>query len=239
MEINKEQIHLKELDITEIDLKTSYFHYTDINNLENIALKGLEPKIGNNSKGIEESEKIFFVIGEIGILAIMDVWLKWLILRPSNDSIYRLGAYLLKQKWFPKIVFEKIFKNWTNSKIKNKSAYKKLKSILNNSIFLVLDLEENVDFCFNDIDEVKSQNIPKEQLKYIYFEDELKTKKMDYWNMHTYSNKTIETHKIALLKMNNIISSNEILKIIAQNNNEYINNNCYFLKEYLFYLEKH
>ncbi len=37
------------VDIKNIDLEHSFFHYTNINNLESIFKNGLEPRIGLNS----------------------------------------------------------------------------------------------------------------------------------------------------------------------------------------------
>lgn len=68
------QIQIK--DINNIDLDSVFLHYTNVCNLENILNKGLEPRIGINSKGIEKSEKVFFSVGDKGALVIMDVWLK-------------------------------------------------------------------------------------------------------------------------------------------------------------------
>ena len=46
-------------------------------------------------------------------------------------------------------------KNLKNIKKHNK-VYEKMKCILENSVFLILDLKENIDFDYSDIDEVKN-----------------------------------------------------------------------------------
>lgn len=230
---------IEEINITNIDLKNTFFHYTDNKNLKNIGIEGLEPRIGKNSKGIEMNEKIFFAMGDTGVLILMDAWLRWLILRPKNSKIYELGSYFIKKSYFPKIIVDIIFKNWIKDKKRLNRAIKNLKTILDNSVFLVLDLEENIDFSFDDVDEVKAQNYSKEQLKYVYCYDDsdVDDKKVEYWNMHTYVNKSVEKEKIKLLKLDNEYSANSILKHFASNKKEYIYENCEFLKEYLKQLD--
>lgn len=103
-------------DISSIDLDKVFLHYTNIHNLNSIMVKGLVPKIGMNSKVIEKSKKIFFSIGDKGVLVIMDSWLKWLIAKPKNNFMYWIGAYLLKVSFFPKIIHKTIISN--NKKVK-------------------------------------------------------------------------------------------------------------------------
>ncbi len=222
------------IDISEIDLNKAFFHYTNVDNLDSITINGLEPKIGKNSRGIEKSEKIFFSIGDKGVLVLMDAWLKWLILRPSNDIIYRLGAFFMTQPYFPKIIVDVIFNNWIKNKNRADRACKKLKHILDNSIFLILNLEEKNDFDYDDIDEIKDQKFSRKQIKYIYSYDfDIENTKMEYWNMHTYTGRTINKDKISLLKVNNRFSANNILQYIASSNKTYIDENCKFLQKYL------
>ena len=93
-----------------------------------------------------------------------------------------------------------------------------MKEILDNSCFLLLDLEEEVDFSYKDIDEVKAQKFDRKLLKNVYAkQNKMSSKKMDYWNMHTFSNKKIEPSKIALLKLNNSYCCMDILLWMVQN----------------------
>ena len=231
---------IRQIDISEINSTNAFFHYTDINNLDSIINNGLEPRVGKNSKGIEINDKVFFSVGIQGVLVLMDAWIKWLMLRPQSDFIYHCGAYFLTQKYFPKIIYDVIFSTWIKSKKRNKRACKKLKRILDNSVFLILDLEENIDFSYNDIDEVKTQKFPRKQLEYIYtYGDDLTNNKIEYWNMHTYVNKIIDKNKISLLKMNDIFCASKILSYMMDNNKEYIQNNCPFLSKYYDYVNEY
>lgn len=229
---------IKISDIKDMDLNNIFLHYTSKSNLKEICEKGLEPRIGINSKLVETSKKVFFSVGDTGALVIMDVWLKWLIFKPTNNYIYWFGAFLLRIPYFPKIIHKIIINNYKKSKKKHIWAYKKLNDILNDSVYLILDLEENIDFSSNDIDEAKS--LYRSSAKYIediYAHDsDFQDPKIEYWNMHTYSNKIIEKEKISLLKAEDNYTANDILLYMAKTKEEYVNTNCPFLKEYLNYL---
>jgi len=124
-----------------------------------------------------------------------------------------------------------------SSKEKRIKAYAKMKEILDNSIFLILDLEENIDFSYDDIDEVKNTYY-ESFLKLLYpSESNLKDKKMEYWNMHIYSNKTISPQKISLLKNGDSYCANTILLRIIERNLKYIKANYKFLYEYYNYVQ--
>lgn len=95
---------------------------------------------------------------------------------------------------------------------------------------MVLKLEENIDFDYNDTDEVKAQSFPRKFLKNIYkYGSDVNNKKMESWNMHTYTDKLIETEKIFLLKHNDVYIAQDILKYLIDNNYEFVKNNCKLL----------
>lgn len=227
----------KSIDITAINLETIFLHYTNVKNIDNIFEKGLEPKIGENSKGIEKTKKVFFTIGEKNAIIIMDVWLKWLMSRPKNKYIYWLGAYFMRQPYFPKVIYDVIFSVYHSSDKKFIKACNTLKDILEHSCYLVLDLEENKDFDYHDIDEVKSQNFPQKFLKGIYkYGSDLNNIEMEPWNMHTYTNKVIEKQKIHLLKYQEEYTADKILKYLIDKNMEFVKSNCELLYRYYQYI---
>lgn len=226
-------------DISQIDLKHSFFHYTNKSNLDSIIKNGLEPRIGENSLYVEKTPKVFFAEGEKGIITIMDVWLKWLTGKISTGKFkYWLGtAIYMKIPFCIKSIPNNMVKKSLASKEKRSIVYAKMKEILDNSIFLVLDLEENIDFDYNDEDEVK-KTYYESFLKLLYPSDsDLKDNKMEYWNMHTYSYKTIDPQKIALLKNKDNYDANSILVSIIEKNIECIKNNYEFLYEYYIYIQ--
>lgn len=230
---------VKSKDISEIDLINSFFHYTNKENLDTILKNGLEPRIGNNSIYVEKTPKVFFVKGELGIITIMDVWLRWLTSKSCiNKFIYWIGNIYLKSPFCIKSIPNFIVKQELKNPKNRRKTYIKMKNILDNSIFLILNLEEKVDFDYTDIDEVKNAYY-ESFLKLLYPKNSnVKEPTMEYWNMHTYSNKVIEPEKIFLLKDNNIYEASKILNNFIKKNLEYIKDNCEYLYEYFLYTQE-
>lgn len=226
-------------DISQIDLEHTFFHYTAEQNLDTILQNGLEPRIGENALYVEKTRKVFFVEGEKGIITIMDVWLRWLTGKISTSKWkYWFGTTIyMRLPFCIKSIPNRMVEKSLSSKEKRLLAYAKLKDILDHSVFLILDLEENIDFDYDDIDEVKNTYY-ESFLKLLYpSSSNLKDKKMEYWNMHTYSNKTIKPEKISLLKYQADSIANHILISIIEKNIEYVKMNCEFLYEYYLYTQ--
>ena len=216
-------------DIQDIDTQFSFFHYTNKNNIESIDKNGLIPKIGDSATGIELTEKIFFAIGNKGVFLIFDVWIKWLIAKRLTDlpgekadiPFYRFCTFILNlpviHHLAAAIVNSAVWLEFKCKPFKLKS-FKIMKDILDNSCFLLLDLEDEVDFSYKDIDEVKTQKFSKYMLKKVYAkQNKMSSKKMDYWNMHTFSNINISPDKITLLKLNDSYSCTDILIWMVKN----------------------
>lgn len=227
---------IKQKDISQINIEHTFFHYTNVENLESIFLTGLEPRIGKNSLYVEKTAKIFFVQGEKGILTIIDVWLRWLTAKTHiNRFIYRFGTFYMKIPFCIKKIPNSIVEKNLDSKKNRYKMYKHMKEILDNSVFLILELEENIDFDYDDIDEVKCTYY-ESFLKLLYPKNsDLKDKKMEYWNMHTRTDRKIDSSKITLLKSKNQISASFILKECIEKNKKYVEENCDFLNEYYAY----
>ena len=223
-------------DISQININKTFFHYTNKNNLNTIIKNGLEPRIGKNSLYVEKSKKVFFSQGGTGILTLMDVWLRWLTSKSGlNNQIYCLGTFYMRTPLCIKGIPDYIVSKSLKSKNKRIKVFNQLKNILDNSVFLILDLEENVDFDYNDLDEVK-ETYYESFLKLLYPSvSDLKDKKMEYWNMHTYSNKVIDSSKISLLKDKDEYSASKILKQLIDDNILYVKQNLDFLYEYYNY----
>ena len=229
--------YFEKKDISKIDLENSFFHYTSKNNLKTIFEKGLEPRIGNNSIYVEKTPKIFFCKGEKGILTIMDVWLRWLTSKYKvNKFIYWLGTFYMRMPICIKSIPNSIVKLKLKSEKQRKKVYLKMKDILDNCVFLILDLKEHIDFDYNDIDEVKNTYY-NSFLQLLYpNSSNLNDHKMEYWNMHTYTNKVIENDKISILEDDSCIIASRIVKKLIDNNIEYVKNNCVFLYEYYVFI---
>lgn len=168
----------------------------------------------------------------------MDVWLRWLTSKSGTSKfVYWLGTFYMRIPFCIKSIPNNIVKKKLKNIKKRSKVYAKMKYILDNSIFLILDLEENIDFDYNDIDEVKNTYYSS-FLKLLYPSDSnLEDPKMEYWNMHTYPKKSIELEKISLLKENNSNNANDILINIIERNMKYIQDNHEFLYEYYIYIQ--
>ena len=223
-------------DISQININKTFFHYTNKNNLNTIIKNGLEPRIGKNSLYVEKSKKVFFSQGGTGILTLMDVWLRWLTSKFGiSNQIYCLGTFYMRMPLCIKCIPNYVVSKFLKSKNKRIKVFNQLKNILDNCVFLILDLEENVDFDYNDLDEVK-ETYYESFLKLLYPSvSDLKDKKMEYWNMHTYSNKVIDSSKISLLKDKDEYSASKILKQLIDDNILYVKQNLDFLYEYYNY----
>ena len=232
------------IDIKEMP-KNTYFHYTNINNLESIFKDGLVPAIGENAMGIEKSEKIFFTVGITNSLILMESWIRWLIAKSAADMpgkkldkpIYKFATWLLKIKIFQPIMTFVVKCELKSKRIRIKQ-YKNLKEILDNSVYLALDLEYYSDYSLNDIDEVKNGNFDRKLLKLMYKVGNVEDDYMEYWNMHTYSGKTIEPEKIHLLKINDSYIASDILEYMRKNTEIKIKRDLPFLYGYFKWLKK-
>lgn len=234
-------------DIQDIDTHFSFFHYTNKNNIENIDKNGLISKIGDSATGIEMTEKIFFAIGTKGVFSIFDSWIRWLIAKRLTDlpgekadiPFYRFCTFLMRLPLIHHLVAVIVnFVVWLEFKcnfFKIKS-FQIMKNILENSCFLVLDLEEDVDFSYQDIDEVKAQKFNRKLLKTVYAkQNKMNSKKMDYWNMHTFSNVTISPNKISLIKLNDSYNCIDILLWMIKNTKVDLKTLAPYLYEFLDY----
>ncbi len=223
--------NIKVKDIQEIDTHFSFFHYTNKDNIESIDNNGLLPKIGNSAVGIEMTEKIFFAIGDKGLFSIFDSWIKWLIAKRLIDlpgkkadiPFYCFCTFIMRLPLIHHVVgFIVNFIVWIELKCKpfRIKSFKIMKEILDNSCLLILDLKEEVDFSYKDIDEVKAQRFNKKMLKRVYAkQSKMASKKMDYWNMHTFSNINIPPDKITLLKLDASDNCLDILLWMVKNTN--------------------
>ncbi len=158
MNFDKYKISLK-------DINENYFHFTPKCNLESIEKNGLLPKIGQNAKYIEKTKKVFFVEGLDNLLILFDCWINVFYYMPKIPFIYTLGSHFLRQKWFPQFIADVYFGVLKKTKIHKKRAYKVFEKILNESVLLNLNLIGNIDFKYDDIDEIKSRNYKKRHLE--------------------------------------------------------------------------
>lgn len=239
--------NIKIVDIKDIDFQYSFFHYTNKKNIANIDKNGLVPQIGDSATGIEMTKKIFFAIGPKGVFSIFDSWIRWLIAKRLTDlpgekadiPVYRFCTFVMRLPLIHHLVAVIVnFIVWIEFRCRffKVKSFKIMKEILENSCFLVLDLEEEIDFSYQDIDEVKAQRFNRKLLKTLYAkQNKMDSKKMDYWNMHTFSDITISPDKISLVKLNDSYLCMDILLWMIKNTKVDLKILSPYLYEFLSY----
>lgn len=225
--------------ITIEDINSNYFHFTPKNNIDSIKSNGLVANIGKNARYIEKTKKIFFVEGLDNLLILFDCWINVYYYMPRIPIIYTLGAYLLRQKWFPQIIADSYFKTLKKTKIHKQRAFKVFDKLLDSSVLLNLDLKENVDFSFADKDEIKSRGYQKRHLELMGYSEQyssLEKNDMDRWNLHTFSNQKVDKEKIKLCVLENgSYELRDIFNYCIKNTKLDIKTKCPVLYTYLEY----
>lgn len=223
--------------ISKKDMHKCYFHMTDAKNLENIQSKGLIPDIGHNARFIEKSKKVFFVEGLDNFLILFDCWINCFFYIPIIPFIYQLGAFFLRKKWFPMIIADGYFGTLKKSKLQRKRAFKIFDKFLDDSIVLKLDLKENVDFSYDDEDEIKKRGYQKRHLELMGYSKKYSTLEnniMDRWNMHTFTNHGISADKIKMCYLENgSYRLRDIFNYCLENTKIDIENVCPILWDYI------
>ena len=188
--------------LSDLDKKESLFHFTNKESVPYIfASGGLVSKIGENSLGIEGKEKIFFSKGYIGVLQLIDVWLKWEMTR-----FFGFRKKCLKKEW------NSFYEDWYSGLYKEKEEYlnylfESLYEDFKNRRYFNLLLEEGVDYNPNEFDDVKVRMNKSEELKKQLFliygsYSNINDYRMEKWNMFTRPKSFIPIEKMQLVSSN-------------------------------------
>lgn len=92
------------------------------------------------------------------------------------------------------------------SKLQRKRAFKIFDRFLDDSIVLKLNLEEHVDFSYEDTDEIKARGYKKRHLILMGYSEKyssVENTNMDRWNMHTFAHHGINYEKIEFCVLEN------------------------------------
>ena len=225
-----------ELSLQDIDLH--YFHFTSKSNLNSIEKYGLIPKISKHAKYLEKTKKVFFVEGLDNLLVLFDCWINVYFYMPKIPFIYTLGSHFLRQRWFPQIISDCYFGILKRTKIHTKRAFKVFEKLLNESILLHLDLEEKIDFRYDDVDEIKTRNYKKRHLELMGYSpnySSLENNVMDEWNMHCLPNHVVSKNKIRLCFINNSYELKDIFMFAIHHTKLNIKEICPALYGYLLF----
>lgn len=215
---------MKKITIDDLP-ENSFFHFTHINNIEDIKENGLKSTVGENSAGIENTPKVFFSVGEIGILEIMEVWLRILInkIYGSKDilNLYNYERYEEKQERLITWADEFISQKYLDDSIRKGLLFEYFYNYLKERIYLVLDIEEGEDYLIDDLDEHKAKlNNEQASLEYLIAKEQygpfsdFNTNQVDNWNMHTKTNTSISRDKIKQVTTN--IGEEDVLSIVLE-----------------------
>jgi len=232
-------IDMKKYKISLNDIDSNYFHFTRKENLSSIEEKGLLPKKGNHARYIEETEKVFFVQGLDNLLILFDCWInvyKKVPLLPELNITYGLGSKAMRSKYFPMFLVDFYFMIIKNSKRHKKYAYRIFDKLLDECVLLNLDIEENIDFSFSDIDQIKARGYRKKHLIELGYSEkysDMNSNKMDNWNLHTLSNKGVNPSKLKLCSINNSTNIRAIFNYILENTELDLKDMCPVLYDYL------
>lgn len=218
------------------DISSNYFHFTRKSNLDSIQQKGLLPKISFHAQALEETKKVFFVEGLDNLLILFNCWICVCEKYPLFPGLFNLGTKIMKYKWFPKAIINGYFKYTEYNKIHKFIAYKYFDRFIRRYTLLNLDIKENEDFSYDDIDQIKAKGYNKEYLikaGYSLLYSDLETIKMDKWNLHTFSNQGVSTDKVKICYINNSYNMIDILNYALANTNLDIKKVCPILWDYL------
>lgn len=218
------------------DINANYFHFTRKSNLKSIDTKGLLPKISFHAMSLEDTKKVFFVNGLDNLLILFDCWIHVCSKYPLIPGLLNLGTKIMRYKWFPKSIINAYFKYTEYNHLHKFVAYKYFDYFLKNYCLLNLDIKEKLDFDFEDIDQIKAKNYPKDYLikgGYSPKYTDLGSIKMDKWNLHTFTNHGIEPTKLKLCYINESYKMKDILDFALKNTNLNIEDICPVLWQYL------
>lgn len=123
---------------------------------------------------------------------------------------------------------EEFHQNFLNSVYLNdielkREVFDEIEQLMNNSVYLKLDLTEGVHFSYDDIDEVKASSLNKEVLRALYTDNsnvEQNNTSMERWNMHTFTGKGVEPQNIYAVSVNGKISAMEVINYIYKFKNQ-------------------
>lgn len=218
------------------DISSNYFHFTKKSNIQSIAKSGLLPKKSFHAQSLEDTKKVFFVEGLDNLLILFDCWINVCEKYPHVPGAFNLGTKIRGKNKFSKSLINLYFK-WTEiNKLHKLVAYKYFDWFLKKYILLNIDIKENIDFCFDDIDQIKAKGYDKDYLikaGYSLKYSDLESITMDKWNLHTFTEHGVSTDKIKICYINSSCKMLDILSYALEHSHLDIENVCPMLWKYL------
>lgn len=225
----KYEISLKDIDF-------NYFHFTKKKNIISIEEKGLLPKKSFHAQSLEVTKKVFFVEGLDNLLILFDCWINICEKYPLIPGFFNIGTKIKGKNIFSKLFIKAYFKWIEFNKLHKFVSYKYFDRFLKKYVLLHLDIKEEIDFSFDDIDQIKVKEYDKEYLikgGYSLKYSDLESTKMDKWNLHTFSNHGVDFSKLKICYVGESYVMGDILEYALKNTNLDILEICPTLWRYL------
>lgn len=234
------------IELSDEELRHGLFHFSLKKDKNSIDRKGLETRIGRNSKGIDKQSSIYFSYGLEGTLETWDVWLKWRANRlyspcfqeENKEIIEKLENGTATEEEKKEYYYKAELWNEEFSSGKYREDKEKMKFLFDFQIdemqasnYYLLDLKEGEDFSFDEVDVKKESNLKRKDrtndVGYKIFHEmygsysDFESSKVDKWNMNTFLGKQmiIETNRIKQLTLPN--GKNDVLSIITYLHDKY------------------
>lgn len=234
------------IELSDEELQHGLFHFSLKKDKNSIDRKGLETRIGRNSKGIDKQSSIYFSYGLEGALETWDVWLKWRANRlyspcfqeENKEIIEKLENGTATEEEKKEYYYKAELWNEEFSSGKYREDKEKMKFLFDFQIdemqasnYYLLDLKEGEDFSFDEVDVKKESNLKRKDrtndVGYKIFHEmygsysDFESSKVDKWNMNTFLGKQmiIEPNRIKQLTLPN--GKNDVLSIITYLHDKY------------------
>lgn len=234
------------IELSDEELQHGLFHFSLKKDKNSIDRKGLETRIGRNSKGIDKQSSIYFSYGLEGALETWDVWLKWRANRlyspcfqeENKEIIEKLENGTATEEEKKEYYYKAELWNEEFSSGKYREDREKMKFLFDFQIdemqasnYYLLDLKEGEDFSFDEVDVKKESNLKRKDrtnnVGYKIFHEmygsysDFESSKVDKWNMNTFLGKQmiIEPNRIKQLTLPN--GKNDVLSIITYLHDKY------------------
>lgn len=133
---------MEKVNLKDIDLNLSFFHFTDTRNLNSIAKEGLVPKTGGASiLAGEEFERVYFSKGAKGLLSTKNLFINTFRYTPLNKipDEYR--------EFFP--IGTRFDSNEFPTPIQ---VYEAFLAKMKTETYIVIDAQEGVDYLEDEVD---------------------------------------------------------------------------------------
>lgn len=179
----KKSNNIDVVNINDIDLNNSYFHFTSASNLEQIINEGLKPQIGDASKlKNEKVPRVYMSKGGKGVIEIKNSFIHELKklricdIPPEYRKYFEIKDYSIEQQ------------------VDEQAVYDAMEKRFRDEVYFKVDATEDEDFMIEDnYDECFKEDFSIESLKRMFIESPQR-------DIKGKANHSIETKKLSLIK---------------------------------------